>query len=844
VDTQNDVHPPPGPPDPTDRPGPPAKPRPGPAWWIALLAVLTAIGVLVTLMVPLLSGGPQPTDPALRGSPAPAAGPARELTTADVDAWLEGFLPTALATGDIAGAAVVVVRDGAVVTQRGFGHADVERDIPVDPERTLFRPGSVSKLVTWTAVMQLVEQGRLDLDADVTTYLDFAIPARDDGPVTLRTIMTHTAGFEEQIKDLLGTTATEVPRYDEILRRWVPERIFPAGTTPAYSNWATGLAGYVVERVSGEPFDDYVRTHIFEPLGMRDSTFAQPLPPELAGQMSHGYLLASGDRVPFEIIGVGPAGSMSASAADMGRFMLAHLQDGELDGQRILRPETAAQMHDTALDVVPPLNRMRLGFFESNVNGREVIGHGGDTNAFHSALHLFTAEQTGLYVVVNSNGRDGASGALRLALFEEFADRYFPGPPPTATRVDPAVAAEHAEMMAGTWITSRRSESTFLSALGLVGQTVLGVGPDGGLSAPVYPGLAGQQRRWVEVEPFVWQDPDSKQRLAAVVEDGEVVRFSFDLASPFMVYERAPWYRSAALLLPLLYGALVVLVLTVLMWPAGALVRRRYGATLALSDRGLLGYRLSRLTALLMLVVLAGWAVTVITMLGTLQTNATVDPLLVTLQVLSVVAFGGGLVVLVGKRGARLGGPAALGNPPVERRAGAGRRGGAVDRGGVPPGGGRHAVLIGHRSRASPCVITRGPRRGGVLLAGATAGPRHVRAVRRVCEDDRGSPGGRTSAPARRARTPDLPRPARAPAGSPPRRCPARRCPGLLQLHAATLAERSSPGAGCARVDLRSGPSEPRNRSYAVRRRPDPAARAAPALPGGSGPPVPLAPVR
>src|SRR6185312_13405049 len=157
--------------------------------------------------------------------------------------------------------------------------------------------------------------------------------------------------------------------------------------------------------------------HVLEPLGMRDSTFTQPLPTGMAPAMSSGYLLASRPPIPFELVGMSPAGSMSSTPADMAKFMMAHLRDGELDGKRILRPETAREMHDTALDVVPPLNRMRLGFFETNVNGREVIGHGGDTNAFHSALHLFTAEETGLYVVVNSSGKDGASSTLRTRLF-------------------------------------------------------------------------------------------------------------------------------------------------------------------------------------------------------------------------------------------------------------------------------------------------------------------------------------------------------------------------------------------------------------------------------------------
>ena len=197
-----------------------------------------------------------------------------------------GFVPYALAAGDIAGAVVVVVKDGAVLVQKGYGHADVEARTPVDPAATLFRPGSVSKLFTWTAVMQLVEQGKLDLDADVNQYLDFEIPARDGTPVTLRQAMTHTTGFEEQIRALITADPDEITPLGDALKYWVPERIHVPGATPAYSNYATALAGYIVERVSGESFDDYIERHSFQPLGMDRSSFRQPLPAPLLANMS------------------------------------------------------------------------------------------------------------------------------------------------------------------------------------------------------------------------------------------------------------------------------------------------------------------------------------------------------------------------------------------------------------------------------------------------------------------------------------------------------------------------------------------------------------------------------
>ena len=174
---------------------------------------------------------PAPTQPAAAASSevAPAPDSSSRLTKADAEAWLDGFMSYALPRGDIAGAVVAIVKDGQVLLKKGYGYADVAAHKPVDPDLTLFRPGSVSKLFTWTAVMQLVEQGKLDLDADVNKYIDFKIPDRDGKPVTLRNIMTHTAGFEEQAKGIMSTENRRIPALDAHLKRWTPNRIFAAG---------------------------------------------------------------------------------------------------------------------------------------------------------------------------------------------------------------------------------------------------------------------------------------------------------------------------------------------------------------------------------------------------------------------------------------------------------------------------------------------------------------------------------------------------------------------------------------------------------------------------------------
>jgi CubicO group peptidase (beta-lactamase class C family) len=602
-------------------------------------AVLGVIGLANGVAQTPAAGGP-PT------VPAPPAPQASDLTAADVNAWLDGFLPYALKSGDIAGADVAIVKDGAILTERGFGYADIDKQKPVDPQLTLFRPGSVSKLLTWTAVMQLVEQKKIDLDADVNQYLDFHIPERGGKPVTMRNLMQHTAGFEEQAKGIIFE-GDKAPGYDTLLKAAVPHRVFDAGTTPAYSNYGASLAGYIVQRLSGESFDEYIEHHIFAPLDMKHSTFRQPLPANLAPLMSQGYRTASDDKPrPFEIVGPAPAGSLSAAAEDMAHFMIAHLQNGEYQGRRILSAETAEQMHNSPLTLLPPLNRMELGFFETNINGREVIAHLGDTDYFHTSLHLFLKENVGLYISFNSPGKEGAAGGLRGAVFQDFADRYFPAPP-TEARVDPKTAAADAALMSGTWIVSRRSVSGFLAALGIVEQISVAADKEGRLVLP-FPGLNGKPRHWVETGRFVWQDTTGHDRAAAAIVDGKPVRFSFDMLSPFMVFERVPWYANSAWLRPLLYASLVALLLTVVFWPVTAIVRRSYGGALALPAPALRAYRQSKIAALLDIVALGLWLLIFSLMLqDTSYLNGSLDPLLWFAELFGTVCFIAALVLTV-----------------------------------------------------------------------------------------------------------------------------------------------------------------------------------------------------
>lgn len=497
--------------------------------------------------------------------------PATPLTAVDVEAFIDGLVPTALRNARVPGAVVVVVKDGQPLLQKGYGLADWDKNIPVDPHKTLFRPGSVSKLFTWTAVMQLVEQGKLNLDADLNQYLDFTIPGRNGKALTLRHVMTHTTGFEETARDLL-TYDTAGPDLGKVLKAYIPPYVYDPGTTPGYSNYATALAGYIVQRSSGKSFDDYMDQQVFGPLGMKQSTFRQPLPEALKGQMSQGYMTWDEKPKGFEVISMPPAGSMSATGADMGRFMLAMLQQGKLGDTQVLKPETVKLMFGQLTRPLPDLLGIGLGFYEQNINGHRVLAHGGDTVLFHSDLLLFVDQGIGLYISVNAPGHERQGGWLRDKLFEAFADRYLPDQrPATKPEVDEATAKQHARQMAGNYRNTRREDSTWLSVLQLLSPVKIQALEDGRLSID----LAGSRSNYREVKPYFWEEEHGKRRLQAVVENGKVKHWGLEPYVFAFIFEPVPFMASTTVLV-LMGLSIATLLLTVLLWPIAAVLRRRY----------------------------------------------------------------------------------------------------------------------------------------------------------------------------------------------------------------------------------------------------------------------------
>jgi CubicO group peptidase (beta-lactamase class C family) len=347
---------------------------------------------------------------------------------ASLPAFVDGVLAQQIAQREVGGAIVTVVYGGKVLFTRGYGLADAERGIKVDPLRTMFRPGSVSKLFTWTALMQQIEAGKVDLDADVNLYLDYKIPEQGYKPIKVRDLFSHAPGFGDQ-SNITVDDVSELMPYGEWLKKHIAMRVREPGGEISYSNYGAALAGYIVERVSGEPFADYAEKHIFRPLGMVDTTFREPLDAAHAPRMAKGYKLENGRLVakPFELYSnIMPAGSATTTAPDMTRFILMMLNGGTLGNAHILKPQSAHFLESDGLHNSPDLQGFAHGYMVLRQAGPRIVGHGGNTSDFHSELAIAPEAQFGFFV--SYTGGPGSYPA-RTELINAMIGRVFPQAP-------------------------------------------------------------------------------------------------------------------------------------------------------------------------------------------------------------------------------------------------------------------------------------------------------------------------------------------------------------------------------------------------------------------------------
>lgn len=520
----------------------------------------------------------QPSQQAsLRGAvaaPPPGAASAARLSASDdeIADFFDNYIAETIRRLDLPGGAVIVVRDDRTIMAKGYGYADIASKQPVDVERSLFRAASISKLLPWLLVMQLVEEGRLNLDSDVNAYLDFKIPEAFGHPITMRHLMTHTAGFPERFH---GAFDPDLSRpLGQVLRENFPERVYAPGGTVAYSNYGAALAGYIVERLRRQPWERVVAERIFMPLGMGHATVAQPIPSAMRPHLVSTYHFGSEQPGEFRTTPLAPMGSLTASAGDMGRILTMLMSGGKGENGRVLARRSLQRMLSLQKPLAPGLkDGLGLGFLVGQYRGVRYAGHGGNMTTLATDLEILPDHGLGWYYVFNGQGEREQARKVRdellYAVIERFAAKQ--GPPVRAQT--PSSAAD----AAGKYISTRRLHSGPLMLSGLLNTTDAAAHDDGSLTIQ----SSGRTTRWLAAgrDRFV----NEKTGIPLVVTrgpDGQVARIASALLYPVAVYERAPLLTFLGpLLAAFAIGTLFLILLAKpLIWGAGRRRRRKAGA--------------------------------------------------------------------------------------------------------------------------------------------------------------------------------------------------------------------------------------------------------------------------
>lgn len=484
----------------------------------------------------------------------------------EVGKFFDRFFAREMLRWHIPGAAFVLVKDGKVVFSKGYGYADLVKQTPVDPVRTVFRVGSVSKVFTATAVLQLVQSGKLDLNTNVNQYLtNFKLKDPYPQPVTLAELLTHSAGLDASVIGIAARSPSQVTPIEDFLARKMPPVVMPPGKVYSYSSFGITLEGYLVQKVSGELFDEYIDKHILLPLEMHDSGFQ--LTPRLADRLATGYEYHRGryTRQPIDYFNIAPAAGLYSTAADMAHFLIAQLQDGQYDGSQILSETSALEMHRRQFTDDPRLAGRAFGFYERFVNGRRAIGHGGNIRGFASLLLLAPKEHVGFFLAFN---RD--ESRFEDSLINSFFDRFYPeakdDAPPERVRLSPAELRK----VTGSYRSNPYSRLTFEKLLTLYWQFRLTANPDGSLEFH-YPQKFKPSGRWTPLASDYFLCSDGQGHAVFDFDSGgKVVHLFTDRDS----FEKLPWYGVAAFQVALVKTLMIILLSGCVWWPFQALARR------------------------------------------------------------------------------------------------------------------------------------------------------------------------------------------------------------------------------------------------------------------------------
>lgn len=567
--------------------------------WLAGAGSATSQSTAPTAPIPTAPRAPAPATTAPRTTPpvrttrpaTPAAAPVvtppaapalpgvTPLPAPELEAFVDGFVRRSMNQDHIAGVTVSVVQNGQVVLKKGYGVASLSGGRRVDPDRTLFRIGSISKTFTWIALQNEIDAGRIRPDTPINVYLPEKLQVRDQGkknPVRVRDLYNHTPGFEDRaLGQLFEREERRIRPLDVYLRQERPNRVREPGVLPAYSNYGVALVGAALANTGAKPFEDLIAERVIVPAGLTRTTFREPrawrddlpapMAPALAADMAEGYRWTplGLQAQPVEFIGqIAPAGSASSTAADMARYMTLLLNGGTIDGRTVFSARAAQAFRTPSYRPAAGAAGLNSGFQDIALPGnRRGFGHGGATLWFHSNMVIVPDLGLGVFVSVNTDTGQSLPATLPSAIVERF---YAPA---SAVPTFTPLTAEAAALYAGDYLTDRRAYGGLEGFVNrLIGVAKVRASAQGGLAVTT----DGQTRLWIPTDrEDVFKAADGADMLVFQRQDGTPARFF--APSGISAYERVgPLFKQAVL-----SGATLLAALASIATLAGVFVRSR-----------------------------------------------------------------------------------------------------------------------------------------------------------------------------------------------------------------------------------------------------------------------------
>lgn len=459
----------------------------------------------------------------------------------------------------VPGAAIAVVKDGEIIFSKGYGYSDVDNKVPVDSKNSIFEWGSITKIFTWTSAMKLAEEGRLDLDEDIRTYLpdEFLTKWNYEKPITMRNLMNHTAGFGDYGFDLIYDSPEKVGSLEEDLLKSHPAQYYEVGSASSYSNYGTALAGYIIENITGMKYDEYLKLNFYSVLNMNSTTADRrfDVPNEMKDRKSKGYTPIGETgytETIWSYVGLAPAGSLNGTVEDLAQFAIALTpKEGEV---------TPIFKNRETLDTMftPTYFMTANGFFQFDGEYKS-FGHGGNTAGFTGQFAVVPEERFGVVILTNVQGELNIGYGVQEMLIgkKEYAVKSDKKDLPDSKEVE------------GKYISYRRFEGSFLEAMSYMSPlSVEKIGDN-----EIKLSLSGLEVKYVQTEPYAYKITGSDVPLFNMafpilkfqMENGEVSQITVGHGFDFSPATASKSQVSQ-------YGSVLIIILSVLLLVVGIIV--------------------------------------------------------------------------------------------------------------------------------------------------------------------------------------------------------------------------------------------------------------------------------